>query len=390
MAPENTRIPGGSGLPGSHQVARNGHEAGALDARAVDARPPTGTGLLETADLGTFRLESGERLPVTIAYRHDGPGPDAPQVVVVHALTGSADAAGDWWTPLIGPGRALDTDRVGVLCANLLGGRYGSTGPTSIDRSTGLAWGSRFPQPTARDEARIIWALADRLGIESLALVTGGSMGGMIALEVALERPARTGHVAAIASPSSTGPMAVGWNHIQLELIDRLGWEGLALARQLAMTTYRSEADFETRFDRTIQEDGRYAIASYLDHQGAKLLERFDPETYRVLVRVIDSHDIGRGRGGNVEALHTLAASGTGLTGVGITGDILYGPVQVKSLLADAEEADVQVAYREIATIKGHDAFLIEWDQLATILAEALDDGVARSAHQREVLALPA
>ena len=184
--------------------------------------------------------------------------------------------------------------------------------------------------------------------------------------------------------------MAVGWNHIQLELIDRLGWEGLALARQLAMTTYRSEADFETRFDRTIQEDGRYAISSYLDHQGVKLLERFDPDTYRVLVRVIDSHDVGRGRGGTVEALRALAASGTGLTGVGITGDILYGPVQVKALLADAAEADVQVAYREVTTIKGHDAFLIEWDQLTTILAEALDDGVARSAHQREVLALPA
>ena len=397
MAPDNTRgpggsglpgrsgLPGGSGLPGAPPLASNGH-----DPRALGARPPTGTGRLESVDLGTFRLESGERLPVTVAYRHDGPGPDAPQVVVVHALTGSADAAGDWWTPLIGPGRALDTDRVGVLCANLLGGCYGSTGPTSIDPSTGLAWGSRFPQPTARDEARVLWALADRLGIESLALVTGGSMGGMIALEVALERPARVGHIAAIASPAATGPMAVGWNHIQLELIDRLGWEGLALARQLAMTTYRSEADFETRFDRTLQPDGRYAIASYLDHQGVKLLERFDPDTYRVLARVIDSHDLGRDRGGSVAALRALAASGTGLTGVGITGDILYGPVQVKALLADAAEADVQVAYREITTIKGHDAFLIEWEQLTAILAEALEDGVKRSAHQREVLALPA
>ncbi len=385
MSPEITRNPGGSGLPGAFQVSTNGHVPFALD-----ARPPTGTGQLEAAELGTFRLESGEQLPVTIAYRHDGPGPDAPQTLVVHALTGSADAAGDWWTPLIGPGRALDTDRVGVLCANLLGGRYGSTGPTSIDPSTGLAWGSRFPQPTARDEARVIWALADRLGIESFALVTGGSMGGMIALEVALERPSRVGHVAAIASPAATGPMALGWNHIQIELIDRLGWEGHALARQLAMTTYRSETDFETRFGRSEQEDGRFAISSYLDHQGVKLLERFDPDTYRVLARVIDSHDVGRGRGGTVEALGALARAGTGLTGVGVTGDILYGPVQVKALLADAAEADVQVAYREVATIKGHDAFLIEWDQLSAILVEALDDGVARSAHQQEVLALPA
>ncbi len=385
MAPNEARNPGGSGLPGAFHVAANGHHP-----HPLDARPPTGTGRIEVVELGAFRLESGDTLPVRIAYRHDGSGPDAPQVVVVHALTGSADAAGDWWTPLIGPGRALDTDRVGVLCVNLLGGCYGSTGPTSIDPSTGLAWGARFPQPTARDEARVIWAVADRLGIESFALVSGGSMGGMIALEVGVERPARVGQVAAIASPSATGPMALGWNHIQLELIDRLGSEGLALARQLAMTTYRSEADFETRFGRGLQEDGRFAISSYLDHQGVKLLERFDPDTYRVLARVIDSHDIGRGRGGAVAALRALAAAGTGLTGVGVTGDILYGPVQVKALLADAAEADVQVAYREIATMKGHDAFLIEWDQLSAILAEALDGGIARSAHQREVLALPA
>ena len=102
------------------------------------ARPPLGTGRIEAADLGAFALEAGgPPLPLTIAYRHDGPGPDAPQVLVIHALTGSADAAGDWWAPLIGPGRAFDTDRVGVLCANLLGGRYGSTGPTSVDPDTG-------------------------------------------------------------------------------------------------------------------------------------------------------------------------------------------------------------------------------------------------------------
>ena len=383
MAPDHTRTPGGSGLPGALPNTSNGH--GPLP----KARPPTGTGRLEQADLGTFRLESGETVPVAVAYRHDGPGPGAHQVVVVHALTGSADAAGDWWTPLIGPGRALDTDRVGVLCVNLLGGCYGTTGPTSIDPSTGLRWGARFPQPTARDEARVIWAVADALGIESFALVTGGSMGGMIALEVGLERPARVGHVAAIASPSATGPMAVGWNHIQLELIDRLGWEGLALARQLAMTTYRSETDFDTRFGRGVQEDGRFSISSYLDHQGAKLLERFDPDTYKVLARVIDSHDIGRGRGGVVEALRVFAASGTGLTGVGMTGDILYGPGQVKALLADASAAGVDATYREVTTIKGHDAFLIEWDQLTAILAATLDDGIARSAAQAG-LAIPA
>ncbi len=108
--------------------------------------------------------------------------------MVVHALTGSADAAGDWWEPLIGPGRALDTDRYGVLCANLLGGRYGSTGPTSIDPATGVAYGGSFPGVSTRDQARALWRLTDALGIDRLALVTGGSLGGMVALEVALTR----------------------------------------------------------------------------------------------------------------------------------------------------------------------------------------------------------
>ena len=260
------------------------------------------------ADLGGFALEAGGRpLPLTIAYRHDGPGPGAPQVLVIHALTGSADAAGDWWTPLIGPGLAFDTDNVGVLCANLLGGNYGSTGPAFVDPSTGRTWGSSFPQVSARDEARALWALADALGIERWAVVTGGSLGGMIALEVALERPSVVGHVVPIAAPAATGAMAIAWNHIQLELVDRLGDEGLALARQLAMTTYRSEADFDGRFGRAREPDGRFSINSYLDHQGDKLVERFDRDTYRALVRVMDGHDVGRGRGGVESAFAALA-----------------------------------------------------------------------------------
>jgi homoserine O-acetyltransferase len=362
MAPDATRFPGGSRSPGAFQ---------------------------QVAELGPFALELGAVInPLVLAYRHDGRGADAPQVLVVHALTGSADAAGDWWTPLIGPGRAFDTDRVGVLCANLLGGRYGSTGPTSIDPATGAAYGSSFPEVTARDEARTLWALADRLGIERFAVVTGGSLGGMVALEVGLERPDRVDHLVPIAAPAATTGLALAWNHIQLELIDRLGVDGLAIARQLAMTTYRSEADFASRFGRDQEADGRFSVASYLDHQGEKLADRFDPETYRTLVRVMDLHDIGRDRGGIVAALTTLADAGAALTGVGVTGDILYGPDQVGPLVADSIAAGIEARYREISSSKGHDAFLIEWDQLTAILGEALADGLARqSRHQSEVRA---
>ncbi len=341
---------------------------------ATAGRPPIGTGRLETASLGPFALGDGTVLPdLTVAYRHDGPGPtEAPQIVAVHALTGSADAAGDWWEPLIGPGRALDTDRYGVLCANLLGGRYGTTGPTSTDPATGRPYGRDFPVVSTRDLAKAQWLLLDALGIERVALVTGGSLGGMVALELATERPAATGHVVPIAAPAATGPMAIAWNRIQVALIDRLGDEGLALARQLAMTTYRSEDDFDERFGRRREHDGRPSIVSYLDHQGEKLVERFDGDTYRTLAGAMDHHDIGRGRDGVETALALLAEGGTTLTGIGIVGDILYGPRQVWRLVEAAAAAGVTTHYRELQSTKGHDAFLTEWNQLESIFREAL------------------
>ncbi len=341
----------------------------------VDPYPSTpllGSGRLGSVGLGAFDLESGAVLPaLTVAFRHDGPGPGAaPQVLVIHALTGSADAAGDWWAPLIGPGLALDTRRVGVLCANLLGGRYGTTGPSSRDSRGDGSYGSAFPEVTVRDQARAQWALLDALGIDDLALVTGGSLGGMVALEVALERPAGVGTVMPIAAPGATGALALAWNRIQVELIGRLGTDGLALARQLAMTTYRSEADFEARFGRSVDPDGRPSVVGYLDHQGRKLVDRFDPDTYRTLVRAMDGHDIGRGRGGIVPALRALRAEDVSFIGVGIEGDILYGPGQVRTLVSAAEAAGIDAAYREIRSSKGHDAFLVEWDQLSALIGE--------------------
>lgn len=340
---------------------------------AVDNGNLLGMGRIESAPLGAFELEGGDRLPaLTVAYRHDGLPPPAPQVLVVHALTGSADAAGDWWEPVIGRGKALDTTRVGVLCANLLGGCYGTTGPASREPGTGRPYGERFPAVTVRDQARAQWALLDALGVESVALVVGGSLGGMVALEFALERPGNVGAVIPIAAPAATGPLALAWNHIQLELIERLGDDGLDLARRLAMTTYRSEVDFGERFGRRREADGRFAIASYLEHQGRKLLDRFDADTYRVLVGAMDGHDIGRRRGGSARALRRLALAGVRLLGVGIEGDILYGPDQVRDLVRLAESARMNAAYREIGSTKGHDAFLVEWEQLSRVLASAV------------------
>jgi homoserine O-acetyltransferase len=335
---------------------------------------PTGTGRVETVSLGPFTLENGTTLPdLVVSYRHDGlPPEEAPQVLVIHALTGSADAAGDWWEPLIGEGRALDTSEVGVLCANLLGGRYGTCGPTSLHPRTGRPYGSAFPAVTTVDQARAQWRLLDELGVEDIALVAGGSLGGMVALEVALARPQATRHVVPIAAPAAIGPLAIAWNHLQLQLIERLGLEGLSLARHLAMTTYRSETDFAERFRGSIEADGRPSVVSYLDHQGDKLVDRFDPATYRILVGAMDGHDIGRTHGGLIGALHSLGRAGVRLTGIGIDGDILYGPRQVQDLVDAASAAGVRARYREIASTKGHDAFLVEWDQLTQLLREVL------------------
>ena len=314
--------------------------------------------------IGPFRTDAGVTLPdLRVAYRRDGP-PTSSAVLVVHALTGSADAAGDWWEPLIGPGKALDTDERQVICLNLLGSCYGTTGPREV---------ANFPPITPRDMARAQWAALDALGVERLDLVVGGSLGGMVALEVALERPESVDVVMPIAAPAVIGNLAAGWNHIQLQLLELDRDRGLELARQLAMTTYRSEIDFDTR-------DG---IGSYLEHQGIKLRQRFDAGSYAALAGAMNAHDIGRDRGGLIGAFRLLAGADTAVTGVGIEGDILYGPRQVHALVDAARAAGADASYREIHSDKGHDAFLVEWDQVTSFLREALgreEERVAASA----------
>jgi homoserine O-acetyltransferase len=308
-----------------------------------------------------FELESGEVLHgVRQAYHLDGAlNEERDNVVLVfHALTGSADAAGGWWTEVIGPGKPIDTNRHAVLCANLLGSCYGTTGPWEPERDD-------FPLVTTRDQARLVQLLVDELGITGITLATGGSLGGMVAMEWAVQNPRSAESVVVLAAPAAHTASAIAWNHIQRQAIEAAGERGLEIARMIGMMTYRTPDEQASRFGRRREVDGGWSVASYLEHHGRKLRDRFDPRSYGALTRAMDSHDVSRGRGGVASALKAIQGR---LIGVGIPGDMLYSDADVRSWV-DAAGAE----YRDIRSLHGHDAFLLEPEQTARILAEALE-----------------
>ena len=315
---------------------------------------------LRTHHLPEFVLESGEVLTdVVQAYHLDG-ALNAERdnlVIVFHALTGSADAVGDWWSTIMGPGRAIDTSRYAILCSNLLGSCYGTTFRRSEP--------GRLPLITPRDQARLIHRLVETLGVRSVALTVGGSLGGMVGLEWAASYPELTRCSVVLAAPAAHTASAIGWNHIQRQAIALGTPQGLAVARMVGMMTYRTAGEFQLRFGRERGPAG-FQVESYLNHQGNKLVKRFDAESYLMLMAAMDAHDVGRDRGGIAEALRAVRGR---LVGVGIPGDILYTDEDVRAW-TDPAGAD----YRKIDSIHGHDAFLIEVDQVASILTEALEE----------------
>jgi homoserine O-acetyltransferase len=329
--------------------------------------------------VGDFRLESGDVLRgVVQAYHLDGALNEARDnlVLVFHALTGSADAAGDWWTDAIGPGKAIDTDRYAVLCANLLGGCYGTTFDTAGNREQGIGNSQQLqgdsPEPpippiTTRDQARLIQGLVEELGVASVALATGGSLGGMVALEWAAQNPELARSVAIFAAPAAHSAHAIAWNHVARRAIEAGGAAGLEVARMIGMMTYRTPDEQAARFGRRRDGDGGWVIGGYLDHHGRKLRGRFTVRSYLALLGAMDSHDVGAGRGGVAAALGAIRGQ---LVGVGIPGDLLYPADEVR---AWTEAAGAE--YREIRSITGHDAFLLEPEQVAAILEDALRAG---------------
>ncbi|MGW3664593.1 homoserine O-acetyltransferase MetX [Streptomyces sp. NPDC005141] len=340
-------------------------------------------------------LEAGGELPdVRLAFETWGRlAPDRSNgVLVLHALTGDSHAAGaaqpghptpGWWDGLIGPGLALDTDRWFVVVPNVLGGCQGSTGPSST-RPDGRHWGGAFPSLTQRDQVAAEAGLADALGIGRWALVVGGSMGGMRALEWAVSYPERTRALLLLATTGAASAEQIAWANIQLHAIrgdphwrggdyhdsGRGPHAGLGLARRIAHVTYRSEPELQVRFGRAPQgtEDpwngGRYRVESYLDHHADKLVRRFDAASYVVLADAMNTHDIGRGRGGTRAALRRVTAR---TLVAGVSSDRLYPLTQQAELAAGIRTAD---DLRVIESPYGHDGFLIEADQVAALVCE--------------------
>ena len=299
-------------------------------------------------------------------------------VLVLHALTGDTHAD-VWWGGLVGPGRAIDTDRFFVVCPNVIGSPYGTLSPLTVNPATARSWGAAFPVPTIRDTVRLHRHVLDALGVRSVALATGGSMGGMQALEWAFEvGEDGAPYVRAVAPLAACGrhsAWCIGWSEAQRMAIRAdARWNGgdyteqpeagLAAARAMAMVSYRTAEAFSIKHGRAAQAGSdAFAVESYLRYQGAKLVARFDANCYLRITEMMDTHDLARGRG-DYEAV--VASITQPLLAVGIDSDVLYLAAEARELAALAPRG----TYRELASPWGHDAFLIEFDALGAILRD--------------------
>ncbi|MDF2583467.1 MAG: homoserine acetyltransferase [Mycobacterium sp.] len=355
-------------------------------------------GEIGVVKIGALTLESGVVLDdVSIAVQRWGElNPERDNVVMVlHALTGDSHITGPagpdhptsgWWDGVAGPGATIDTRRWCAVATNALGGCRGSTGPSSI-APDGKPWGSRFPAITIRDQVNADLAALAALGITGVAAVIGGSMGGARALEWIVGHPdtVRAGLILAVGARAtadqigtqSTQVAAIkadpDWNGGDYYDTGRVPAAGLEIARRMAHLTYRGEAELDSRFANFAQGDedptngGRYAVQSYLEHQGGKLVSRFDAGTYVALTDALSSHDVGRDRGG-VQA--ALAGCPVPVIVGGITSDRLY-PLRQQQELADLLPGCDGL--RVIDSIYGHDGFLVETEAVAPLIRQTLE-----------------
>jgi homoserine O-acetyltransferase len=351
-----------------------------------EAVEPTREGDLTFAYGAPFRLEAGGSLqPVSIRYAVYGGLNERRDnaVLICHALSGSARAA-DWWPEMFG--NVFDLSRDCVICTNILGSCYGSSGPTSINPASGKPFGPDFPLVTIRDIVRGQAHVLDELGVKRLHTVIGASIGGMQALQWAVDYPERVEHCVAIgAAPLSA--MGLALNHLQRNAIQldpdfkdgryaatEQPARGLGLARAIGMCSYKSPELLGERYARNPNRNGedplrsladRYDVAGYLDHQGEKFVARFDANSYLVISKAMDTFDLGRDYASEAEALKRIKAH---VSLVGISSDWLFPAKDVRALSKRLEAAGVQCDYTEFETSHGHDGFLAETDAIAAVV----------------------
>lgn len=351
----------------------------------------------------TLPLQFGGSLgPVTLAYETWGTlnsaGDNA--ILLTHALTGNAhahdpqhpnDARAAWWNPLIGPGRPFDTERYYVICSNVLGGCYGSTGPASLNPTTGQPYGLQFPLVTIRDMVHAQRRLLEHLGVQQLAMVAGGSVGGQQALEWAVSYPELVRKAVIVAATGALTAQAVAFSEVARQAIMAdPRWQngaylpgqgpnaGLSIARMLAMITYQSEEAMELRFARRPAQrlhsstpsghsalGGTFDVEGYLYHQGATLVQRFDANSYLYLSRAMDLYDVSAGYPSLEAALQRIRSQ---VLCIGIRSDFLFPASRVRALAEQIKQLSGQAHYRELDSPHGHDAFLKEWEQMTAAL----------------------
>ena len=351
-----------------------------------------------------LRLASGARLnQLEIAYRTYGElnADRSNAVLVCHALTGDQHAASEhpvtgkpgWWTQVIGPGRPLDPAKHFIICSNVVGGCMGSTGPSSINPDTGRVYGLSFPVITIPDMVRAQAMLVDALGVDSLFAVIGGSMGGMQALQWAADYPERLFSAVCIAAAPRHSAQNIAFHEVGRQAImadpEWRGGEyalhgvrpekGLAVARMAAHITYLSEPALQRKFGRELQRDGLswgfdadFQVESYLRHQGASFVDRFDANSYLYITRALDYFDLAEAYGG-VLANAFARARDVRFCALSFTSDWLYPTVESRSIVRALNAAGCRASFVEIETDKGHDAIFLDEPVLKRALTGFLE-----------------
>lgn len=374
-----------------------------------------GLGLVESQSVEVcpgLPLDSGVSIgPITVAYETYGklsPRRDN-AILVCHALSGGAHAAGflegqrkpGWWDVMIGPGKGFDTDRYFVISSNVLGSCYGTTGPASINPQTGKPYGPMFPVVTIRDMVHVQKLLLDHLGVRSLLCVTGGSMGGMQALQWAVSYPEMVNSVVAIASTHRHSAQQIAFNEVARQAIMAdPEWKhgdyyegdgprvGLAVARMVGHITYLSDAGMERKFGRKLRERERYGydfsldfeVESYLRYQGKSFVERFDANSLIYLTKALDYFDLSAGYNSLSEVFVPCKASFLLIT---FSSDWLYPPYQLKECAQAIRRTGGDATYCEINSDYGHDAFLLE-HQVQEPLVRAFLDRIYQKIEERD------